>query len=96
MIDLSAMALSMAFGVVLGSFYFYGLWVTLKRLPSSRQPALLSLGSLLARSVVCILGFYLILILGSGLYAMISGIVGFIIAKIVLINRMGLEGRSDG
>lgn len=96
MIDLSAIALSLAFGVVLGFSYFYGLWITLRRLPNSRQPALLSLGSFLGRSIACILGFYLVLVLGSGLPALISSIVGFIIAKIILINRMSLEGRSDG
>lgn len=96
MIDLSVLGLSLAFGVGLGFLYFYGLWVTLKRLPGSRQPALLSLGSFLGRSIACLLGFYLILIFGSGLLALISSIAGFIIAKVILINRMSLEGRSNG
>ncbi len=94
--DLSTLALSLAFGAILGFIYFYGLWVTLKRLPGSSQPALLSLGSFLGRSIVCVLGFYLILAFGSGIYALISGIVGFLIAKIILIGSLKLEGRSNG
>ncbi|MGA9097434.1 MAG: ATP synthase subunit I [Methanotrichaceae archaeon] len=88
------LALSFALGAILGLFYFYGLWFTLRRLPGSKQPALLSLGSFLGRSAICILGFYLIL--GSGLEALISSVIGFILVKVVLINRLALEGRSNG
>lgn len=96
MIDPIALALGLIFGAILGFLYFYGLWLTLRHLPASRQPALLSLGSFLGRSTVCILGFCLILIYGGGLFALISSIVGFIIAKIILIHSMKMEGRSDG
>ena len=91
MIEPFLLALSLAFGSVLGLFYFCGLWFTLKRLPSSKQPALLTFGSFLGRSAVCILGFYLILG-GSGLEALISSLVGFILAKVILIKRLALEG----
>lgn len=94
MIEPLMLALSLAFGAALGFFYFYGLWLTLRRLSSSKQPALLSLGSFLGRSAICILGFYLIL--GSGLEALISGLVGFILAKVILIKSLALEGRSNG
>ena len=94
MIELWELALSLAFGAFLGLFYFCGLWLTLRRLPGSKQPALLTLGSFLGRTVVCILGFYLIL--GSGLEALILSLVGFILAKVILINRLSLEGRSNG
>ncbi len=94
MIEPLMLALSFALGAILGLFYFYGLWFTLRRLPGSKQPALLSLGSFLGRSAICILGFYLIL--GSGLEALISSVIGFILVKVVLINRLALEGRSNG
>lgn len=90
MIEPLMLALSLAFGSVLGLFYFYGLWFTLRHLPGSKQPALLTFGSFLGRSAICILGFYLIL--GSGLEALISSLVGFILAKVILIKRLALEG----
>jgi F1F0 ATPase subunit 2 len=87
MIELSLLALGLVFGAVLGIFYFGGLWLTLRHLPVSRQPALLTFGSFLGRSLVCLLAFYLIL--GSGLEVLIFGVVGFILAKVILINRLG-------
>ena len=43
-------------GAVLSAFYFGGLWLTVKRLPQSRQPTLLSLSSFAARSLVAVTG----------------------------------------
>ncbi len=87
MIESSLLAFSLIFGVGLGIFYFGGLWLTLKHLPGSRQPALLTFGSFLGRSLVCLLGFYLVSI--SGLEVLIFGVVGFILAKVLLISRLG-------
>jgi len=87
MIELSLLALGLVFGAVLGIFYFGGLWLTLRHLPNSRQPALLTFGSFLGRSLVCLLGFYLVS--GSGLGVLIFGLVGFILAKVILISSLG-------
>ncbi len=89
MIELHVLALSLAFGAGLGIFYFGGLWLTLKRLPSSRQPALLTISSFLGRSLVCLLGFYLVS--GAGFEGPISSLAGFILAKVILVNRLGYE-----
>ncbi len=87
MIDPSILALGLVFGAVLGIFYFGGLWLTLRHLPGSRQPALLAFCSFLGRSLACLLGFYLVS--GSGLEVLILGIMGFILAKVLLISRLG-------
>ncbi len=94
MIEPSLLAFGLVFGAALGIFYFGGLWLTLRHLRSSRQPALLTLGSFLARSLVCLLGFYLVS--GSGLEVLILGIVGFILVKVLLISRLGLRGGAIG
>ena len=94
MIESLIMALSLAIGAILGLFYFGGLWFTLRHLPGSKQPALLTFGSFLGRTAVCVLGFYLIL--GSGLEALILSVAGFILAKVILIKSLALEGRSNG
>ncbi len=78
--------LSLASGILLGAFYFGGLWLTLKRLPGNGQPAFLTLASFLARSALCLFGFYLIA--GQGLEALAFSLVGFISLKFALIHHL--------
>ncbi len=47
-------------GLALGAFFFGGLWWTVRRGVSSRQPALWFLGSLLGRMAIALSGFYLV------------------------------------
>ncbi|VVB72058.1 N-ATPase, AtpR subunit [uncultured archaeon] len=89
MTELFGLALSSACGIGLAVFYFGGLWLTLQRLPDSKQPALLTLGSFLGRSAVCLLGFYLIL--GSGLQSLAFGLAAFVLTKLALTYRLGLS-----
>lgn len=79
----------LACGLGLGMLYFRGLWLTLKLLPGSRQPALLAYGSFAVRSLVCLLGFYLIA--GRGLEGLIASLAGFVLMKLSLIRRLGLR-----
>ncbi len=80
-------------GVFLGAIYFGGLWLTIKRLPGCQQPTLLSLGSFFARTLVCILVFYLII--GSGMQSLLLCLAGFVLTKIALIRRLSLEPRME-
>jgi len=90
----SLLAASFFMGVLLGTFYFGGLWLTIKRLPCSRQPTLLSLASFFARSLICILGFYLII--GSGIEALLLSLAGFVLTKIALIHKLSLGYKNGG
>jgi F1F0 ATPase subunit 2 len=45
-------------GGVLGALFFGGLWWTIRKGLSSRQPALWFLGSLLLRTTIALAGFY--------------------------------------
>ncbi|MDQ1260830.1 MAG: hypothetical protein QG575_11 [Euryarchaeota archaeon] len=87
------LATSFFVGVLLGAFYFGGLWLTIKRLPCSQQPTLLSLGSFFARSLICILGFYLII--GSGMKALLICLAGFVLTKVALIRRLSLPPKME-
>lgn len=78
---------SFTFGIGLGVFYFGGLWLTMRRLPDSQRPELLTLGSFLGRSAVCIFGFYLII--GTGLEGLAFSLAGFIFTKIAMVCRLG-------
>lgn len=47
-------------GGALGAFFFVGLWWTVRRAVSARQPALWVFSSLLLRTGVTLVGFYLV------------------------------------
>ncbi len=78
---------SFTFGIGLGVFFFGGLWLTINRLPQSKRPELLTLGSFLFRSAVSIFGFYLVV--ETGLEALAFALAGFILTKMVLVSRLG-------
>jgi F1F0 ATPase subunit 2 len=95
--EIVALVFGFSLGVGLGVFFFGGLWVTTRRLPSSRQPALLALGSFAGRSLICLLGFYLAL--GSGLTALLLSLTGFVLTKIIMVRCLGcgnMRSEMDG
>ena len=53
------MVLAFAGGVALGILFFYGLWLTVRKALASGNPALLFLGSSVARTVIALSGFFL-------------------------------------
>ena len=69
-------------GVLLGVFFFAGLWWTVRKIKSSKHVALLFLGSLLLRTSIVISGFYFIL--GDNWQNLLAGLLGFIIARIIV------------
>ena len=72
-------------GLALGTFYFTSLWITVQQLPTTAWPLRLTIGSLLFRMAIVLLGFYLV-IDGEWRRALI-GLVGFLVARTLLIRR---------
>lgn len=72
-------------GFALGIFYFGGLWLTVQYLTRSSRPALVSMVSLLVRMAVTLIGFYLVL--DGQWLRLIVCLVGFFVARFVLIQR---------
>ncbi len=71
-------------GMVLGLFYFGGLWLTVKRLPFAARPALLTLCSYLIRLGVTFAGFY---VLAAGSWERLLAVLcGFMVMRIVLVR----------
>jgi F1F0 ATPase subunit 2 len=58
MSDPLSLVLALVAGVLLGAIFFGGLWWTIRKSVSSRQPALLFFGSLLLRTALALAGFY--------------------------------------
>ena len=71
-------------GIVLGSIFFGGLWWTVCRGMSSRQPALWFPVSRLLRIGIVLTGFYLI---GQGRWERLTAcLLGFIVARMLVVR----------
>jgi F1F0 ATPase subunit 2 len=71
-------------GIVLGAFFFGGLWWTVRKGVSSKRPALWFFGSMLLRMAIVVLGFYFIL--GDDWKRLLAGLLGFVIARIIVMR----------
>jgi F1F0 ATPase subunit 2 len=76
-------------GMVLGVFFFGGLWWTVRRALSSRLAALWFSGSFLARTAVALAGIYFV---AQGDWRRIAGCVaGFLAARLLVIHLTRLK-----
>ncbi|MGV8893451.1 MAG: ATP synthase subunit I [Burkholderiaceae bacterium] len=78
-------------GSVLGTIFFGGLWWTVRKSVSSRQPALWVFGSLLLRMGVALTGFYFVS--GGQLKRLMACILGFFLARLAVtwLTRLSAE-----
>jgi F1F0 ATPase subunit 2 len=81
-------------GGVLGAIFFGGLWWTVRKSVSSKQPALWLFGSLIFRTSAVLAGFYFIS--GGHWERMLLCFVGFFMARPVVIRltRPSKENRN--
>ncbi len=76
---------SLGAGVLLGSIFFGGLWWTVRKCVSSKQPALWVFGSVLLRMSAVLAGFYFI---GRGHWErLLVCLLGFVMAR-VFVTRL--------
>ena len=73
------LALALVTGFLLGAIFFGGLWWTVRKGFSSRQPALWFFGSLLLRMSVALAGFYLVA--GGHWQRLMLCLLGFVMAR---------------
>lgn len=91
--ELMSIALACVAGAGLGVIFFGGLWWTVRKVVSSRQPALWLLGSLFARTGVVLAGLYLV---SSGDWRRLAAcLVGFVAARIVVTRFVQLSDAPD-
>lgn len=81
-----SLPLALLAGFALGLLFYGGLWVTIRRFPKSRHPALLALVSFWGRTALVVAG--LILVTAHRWQNAIAGLAGFLAARIVLARRM--------
>lgn len=88
-----SLAFALAAGVLLGAFFFGGLWWTVRQGVSSKRPALWFFGSMLLRTGIVVLGFYFIL--GDDSRRLLAGLIGFIAARLIAM-RLTREAEQAG
>ena len=88
-----SLVFSLLAGALLGVFFFAGLWWTVRKIESSKNVALLFLGSMLLRTSVVILGFYFIL--GDNWQRLLAGLLGFVIARIIVTRLTRIADQPD-
>lgn len=87
------LASALVAGVLLGGFFFGGLWWTVRKAVSSRQPALWFLGSMLLRTGIVLSGFYFV---SEGDWKrLLASLLGFIIARLV-VTRLIRAAQQPG
>lgn len=90
------LGVSLLAGMVLGLFFFGGLWWTLKRLTVVKNPGLLMSVSLLLRSVLTMLGLYLVF--DGQLNRLLAALLGMLLVRLWLRRRIAaqISGQADG
>jgi len=87
------LAFAMVVGILLGAFFFGGLWWTVRQAVSSRHPGLLFFGSLLLRTSLVVLGFYFIL--GDDWRKLLAGLLGFGAARLIAVRLSRKTEQAD-
>ena len=80
-------------GMGLGLFYFGGLWLTIRQLPTCRWPVPVLLGSYVGRMAVVLVGFYFVM--GGRWERVLACLVGFMMARFLLVARLRPERLAD-
>jgi F1F0 ATPase subunit 2 len=77
-----SLVLALGTGVLLGAIFFGGLWWTVRKGVSSKQPALWFFGSLLLRTSTVLAGFYFIA--RDHWERLLACLLGFIMARLIV------------
>ncbi|MEB8434375.1 ATP synthase subunit I [Cocleimonas sp. KMM 6892] len=82
----SAWLMAFLVGGFAGFVYFFGLWLTLKKLTISNNPALLMLSSLILRMAFVMFIFYLIM-RNVGWQGLLIALLGLIVVRFILTRK---------
>lgn len=77
-------------GAGLGLLFYGSLWYTVRRLTTTRRPALLLVGSLAVRTGLALLGLFLLMGGTRGHWErLLAACVGFLLARVWLTRQLG-------
>jgi len=92
MTDALSFGYSLIAGLLFGTFFFGGLWWTVCKGVKSERAALWFFSSMLLRTSVVMLGFYLLL--GDSWLRMLAGLFGFFIARLIVTRLTKVAEQS--
>jgi F1F0 ATPase subunit 2 len=78
---------ALAAGVLLGTIYFGGLWLTVRRLTGARNPALMFVGSYFLRGAAVFAGLLGVALTG-GWQLLLVCLAGLMAVRLVLVRRL--------
>jgi len=86
--------IAIVMGVLLGIFFYGGLWWTIQKGVSSKQPALLFTGSLAVRTLIALAGFYFVS--RGNWHGLLGCLVGFVTARVLVtwFTQIHIEKRT--
>ncbi len=73
-------------GIFVSFLYHIGLWWTVKALPSSQRPALLSIGSFYIRMGITLSVFYLVM--NNSWQRLVVCLLGFLVVKYTMTHKL--------
>jgi F1F0 ATPase subunit 2 len=87
---MTTLTLALLAGMVLGVFFFAGLWWTVRKGLVAANPALWFLGSFLLRTAVTLTGFYMVV--ANDWRRLLAVLVGFVLARALLTRQLHSRG----
>lgn len=87
--DMAGLVFAFIAGGLLGVFFYFGLWWTVKKGMSSTKPALWFGISMVARTVIALAVFYAVG--GNHFQRLVACLAGFIIARLIITRFIRLK-----
>lgn len=83
-------------GILVGLFYFAGLWWTVSQVARrSRYKKSVLFLSFLLRTTVVLVGFYLLLVNKTNWVVLVAALLGFLLARIAVTSYVTRDSRSS-
>ena len=90
MSEAMTMVLAGLAGSLLGAIFFGGLWWTIRKGLTAKQPAFWFLGSMLLRMGIVLVGFYFVA--SHGLERLVPCLIGFVLARLLVTQATRTAG----
>ncbi|MEZ6852755.1 ATP synthase subunit I [Halodesulfovibrio aestuarii] len=86
--------IGLSMGGVLSCIHFGGLWLVLKRMPTSERPAFLFWTTTMARYGITLYGMYLALTMGG--IVLVGACAGLYLARLMVVPRLADRLETNG
>ena len=92
-IDPFVLGMSLVWGSIIGLFYFGGLWWTIRGIARRQNPELFFGLSFLVRTLITLLGFWLVV--EQGLAALLMAVCAFTGIRLILAHQLGVVKENE-